>query len=156
MWEVGGSKPSPSTVFIMKRYIFKQFQIRWKESFGDKKNPYLYRWMILFFNFSIRLHHWIRSDDKRYLHDHACNFISIVLKGNYKNVTEKGTFLVNAGSVWSSKAKVKHYLDIPKNGAWTILICGRPYNKWGFWVNGKMLRPWRYYKIYGETPYNLQ
>ena len=53
------------------------------------------------------------------------------------------------------KAKEKHYLDIPKAGAWTILLCGRPYNKWGFFVNNKKTgefvkwRPLRYFHKYG-------
>lgn len=130
----------------MKR--FKPFQIRWKEKLG---NPiYLYRWTFIFFNFSIRLHHWISSDDKRFFHDHACNFISIVLKGHYTNVTPNGKHEVRAGSIWFGRAKQRHYLDIPKCGAWTLLICGRPYHKWGFWIkDNQKMRPLRYFHKYG-------
>jgi hypothetical protein len=63
---------------------------------------------------------------------------------------------VKAGSFWKSNANTRHYLEIPKAGAWTLLLCGKPYHKWGFWVDGKKMRPWRYYKKYGETPYDLQ
>jgi len=125
------------------------FQIRWKESLGDPNYPYLYRWMIIFFGFSIRLHHWIKSDDRRFFHDHSCNFISIVLKGKYKNVTPEGIFNIQAPSIWQSNATKRHYLDIPKEGAWTLLFCSRPIQKWGFFVNNHKWRPLRYFSKYG-------
>lgn len=103
----------------------KIFQIRWKEALGRPECPYLYRWTLIIFGFSIRLHHWLRSDDRRFFHDHASTFVSIVLKGSYKNVTPDGTFEVKAGSIWKSNAMKRHYLDIPKGGAWTLLFCGR-------------------------------
>ena len=71
----------------MKPYRkFKKFQIRWKEKLGNPECPYLYRWTFLFFGYSIRIHHWIKSDDRRFFHDHSGDLISIVVKGTYKNV----------------------------------------------------------------------
>jgi hypothetical protein len=134
------------------RRKFKPFQIRWNEALGEPGNPYLYRWTFLFFNYSIRIHHWVRSDDKRFFHDHSCDLTSIILKGSYTNVTPDGRFDVKAGSVWHAKADKRHYLDIPKEGAWTLLLCSRPYRKWGFWVKpDKMLRPLAYFHKYGEV-----
>jgi hypothetical protein len=127
----------------------KIFQIRWKEPLGNLECPYLYRWTFILFGFSIRIHHWIKSDDRRFFHDHSCNFISILLKGRYKNVTPEGSFDVKAISIWKSNALKRHYLDIPKEGAWTLLLCGRPYRQWGFWVNNHKWRPWRYFHKYG-------
>jgi hypothetical protein len=43
----------------------------------------------------------------------------------------------------------KHYLDIPECGAWTLLFFGRPYHKWGFYVNGHKWRPLRYFHKFG-------
>ena len=130
------------------------FQIRWAEPLGLPECPYLYRWTFILLGFSIRIHHWLRSDDRRFLHDHACNFISIILRGEYTNVREdeNGNIThtkVKAGEWWYSNALTRHYLDIPKGGAWTILLCGRPYHKWGFYVNGKKWRPLRYFHKYG-------
>jgi hypothetical protein len=65
---------------------FKNFQIRWAEKLGDQTCPYLIRWTFIFFGRSIRLHHWIRSDDRRHFHDHSADLTSIVLKGKYWNV----------------------------------------------------------------------
>ena len=138
------------------RKFGKWFQIRWKEALGNPECPYLYRWTFIFLGFSIRLHHWIKSDDRRYFHDHACNFVSIILKGRYKNVIPdknspdgKKEIPVKAGTWWKSNALQRHYLDIPKEGAWTLLLCGRPWWKWGFYVNNHKWRPLRYFHKFG-------
>ena len=65
---------------------FKNFQIRWKEKLGFEDEPYLIRWTFIVFGFSIRIHHWIKSDDRRFYHDHSADLLSIVLKGEYDNV----------------------------------------------------------------------
>ena len=126
---------------------------------GNPELPYLHRWILILFGRSIRLHHWIYSDDNRFFHDHACNFISIVLKGWYYNVvplnendsdvTKCQRIKVKAGDVWKSNALSKHYLEIPPSGAWTILFQGKKYHKWGFYVNGHKWRPLRYFHKFG-------
>ena len=62
--------------------------IIWGQELGKPECPYLKRWVINFGKFSIRLHHWIGSDDPRYMHDHAWGFYTFVLKGGYTDVTE--------------------------------------------------------------------
>jgi len=52
------------------------------ERLGRPECPYLHRWTLILFGYSIRLHHWIKSDDRRFFHDHACDFISIILWGS--------------------------------------------------------------------------
>ena len=154
---------------------FKKFQIRWKEKLGYEDDPYLIRWTFIIFGFSIRIHHWIKSDDNRFFHDHSANLLSIVLKGRYWNVKPidinlspiyKGNnnskwfyvegifnswynFFHMKNSIWFSKAEDRHYLSIPKGGAWTLMLEGRPRHKWGFYVNGHKWRPLRYFHKYG-------
>lgn len=154
---------------------FKLFQIRWAERLGYKESPYLIRWTFIFFGYSIRIHHWIKSDDNRFFHDHSANLLSIVLKGRYWNVKpifpylppiHKGrnnskwfyvegifnswyNFFHMKNSIWFSKAEDQHYLSIPKVGAWTLMFEGRPRHKWGFYVNGHKWRPLRYFHKYG-------
>ena len=65
---------------------FKKFQIRWAEKLGYPEDPYLIRWTFILFGYSIRIHHWIKSDDNMYFHDHSADLLSIVLKGKYWNV----------------------------------------------------------------------
>jgi len=134
----------------MKPYRkFRPFQIRWKEALGLEECPYLYRWTFLFFNYSIRIHHWLKSDDMRFFHDHSCDFVSVPLKGRYWNVTPHGVGVAKPWRPWFFRAKQRHYLMIPKGGVWTLLICGRPYHKWGFYVKGKKVRPLQYFHKYG-------
>jgi len=174
------------------------FQVRWNEPMGLPQSPYLYRWTLILFGYSIRLHHWLRSDDNRYFHDHSSWLISIVLRGHYWNVKPAKpdstpyiedyiggkimaadlsrqtvhtrneiynyvegifnsfrNFLHLKNSVWFSRATDRHWLCIPKEGAWTLLIEGRPQIKWGFWVVNKKTgelvkwRPLRYFHKFG-------
>lgn len=137
--------------------LFKPFQVRWREKLGRSECPYLIRWTFIFFNYSIRIHHWIRSDVRPFFHDHSCNFLSFILKGSYTNVTPEGRIPVKAGQWWYSKAEKRHYLEIPPGGAWTILFCGRPFRKWGFWITPtRMMRPLKYFHKYGHPPCDCQ
>ena len=156
---------------------FKLFQVRWAERLGYPDSPYLIRWTFIFFGFSMRIHHWIKSDDNRYFHDHSADLLSIVLRGRYWNVkpididknpsedvgpdgNEKfcyvegifnslHNFLHMSRSIWFSKAEDRHYLKIPEGGAWTLMFEGRPRHKWGFYVNGHKWRPLRYFHKFG-------
>ena len=88
---LGGSIPSLLTNFIIMKGStntkpFKLFQIRWAEKLGVPDDPYLVRWTFILFGYSMRIHHWIKSDDDRYFHDHSADLLSIVLKGRYWNV----------------------------------------------------------------------
>jgi len=148
----------------MKSYKkFQLFQIRWAEKMGDDpQNPYLTRWMISFFGYSIRIHHWTGSDNSLHFHDHSCDLISIILKGKYLNVVPEDPndpfpdvkrcrkIEAKACKPWRAKATALHYLEIPKEGAWTLLLQGRPYNSWGFIVNGHKWRPLRYFHKFGK------
>ena len=175
-----GVRVSPPLTKFLKRKImqgsnnlkkFKKFQIRWAEKLGYVSHPYLMRWTFILFGYSIRIHHWIKSDDNRFFHDHSSNLISIVLKGHYYNVkpiiNDKNpennskfcyvegifnswkNFLNFKKSIWFSKAEDRHYLSIPSGGAWTLMFEGRPRHKWGFYVNGHKWRPLRYFHKYG-------
>lgn len=143
----------------------KNFQFRWKEPMGLPECPYLYRWTLIVFGYTVRIHHWLRSDDNRFFHDHSCDLISIILKGYYYNVVPNDPdnpdvnnctkIKARAFKPWKSSATAKHYLEIPEGGAWTLLLQGKPYHKWGFWVKNKVTgqyvkwRPLRYFSKYG-------
>ena len=133
------------------------FQLRWAEKLGRPECPYLIRWTLIFFGYSLRIHHWLRSDaSTTYMHDHACNFISIILWGSYTNVTEQGRVNVKVGSFWYANAFKRHYLEIPRGGAWTLLFCSRPYHKWGFYVNSHKWRPLRFFDKFQHAPCDIQ
>ena len=136
------------------------FQIRWAEPLGEKHCPYAYRWVFIFFNYSIRIHHFLRSDDKRYLHDHAWWFYTFVLNGSYTDVAEIDGKVVrdtlNRFQWRYRPAEHRHCVEVQKDGAWTILFTGKPFRNWGFWVDGKMKRPLKYFHKFGHPPCSEQ
>src|SRR6185312_200421 len=56
---------------------------------GGEDNPYLRRWWVIPRNriFNIYLHHFMRSDDDRALHDHPWVNCSILISGEYDEHT---------------------------------------------------------------------
>jgi hypothetical protein len=129
---------------------FSWFQIRWNEPMGEKACPYMFRWVLVFFGFSIRLHKWLRSDDKRFFHDHPWNFLVIVLRGGYADVCPEGRDILRVGSVRFRSALHRHYVDVPQGGALTLLLCCPAYRNWGFWVDGKFKRPLKFFHRFGH------
>ncbi len=138
----------------------KSIQLRWNEPLGVKECPYAYRYVLILWGFSVRVHKWVRSDDKRHMHTHPWWFWTFVLKGTYTDVSMKDGITsrdtLKRFNVRYRPANHLHYVEIPPSGAWTILITGRPLNKWGFWVNGSIKRPLRFFHRYGHPPCSEQ
>lgn len=138
---VGGSNPSPLTTFL-----------NWLkgEPIGLPECPYSYRWKISFGFFSIRLHKWIKSDDDRVFHDHPYWFITLVLRGGYKDISPKGTDFLSLGSIRYRPAEHQHTVQLTKSPTYTLLLAGRPSRRWGFWVDGKIVKRDRYFAVWGH------
>lgn len=132
----------------------KPFSIRWNEKLGLEECPYMRRWVFNTPLFSIRIHQWYRSDDKRYMHDHAFNFLTAVLWGGYTDVTPEGIDNLSVGSIRYRKAEHIHYVLAPVSGTITLLLCSPKVRNWGFWVNGKFMRPLRFFSRYGHPDCN--
>lgn len=129
---------------------FDSFPIRhrflWKQPQGEKTCPYLYRWVIDFGRFgSIRLHHWIRSDDKRAKHDHPSDFLTLVLKGTYTDLAVDRNEEMRPGSIRRRSAEHIHTVDVHPGGCWTLLYFWPQRRLWGFWASIKG-RPMRWYR----------
>lgn len=135
---------------------FKPLQFRWNEPLGVPECPYAYRWVFIFFGYSIRVHHFLRSDDKRYFHDHAWWFLTFVLKGSYTDVSPQGEDVLKPGSIRFRQAKHPHYVKVAEGGCWTFLITGKPMRNWGFWVDGRFKRPLKYFHKFGHPPCSEQ
>lgn len=134
----------------------KPFQVRWREPLGKKECPYAYRWVLNLKFFSVRVHQWLRSDDKRHFHDHPWSFATIVLRGSYTDVSPAGRDILRPGSFRFRRADYRHYVDVTASGALTLLVTTAPLRNWGFWVKGKFKRPLRYFGRYGHPPCHEQ
>lgn len=107
---------------------------------GGHDNPYLRRWWLLPRNrfFNVYLHHFMRSDDDRALHDHPWMNCSVLLSGRYieHTIAAGGIHrhqLLTAGAVrprWTGK--IAHRVELVDGPCWTIFITGPRYREWGF------------------------
>ena len=126
----------------------------WAEKLSPPDCHYLTRWVFETRWFSIRLHHWLSSDDSRYFHDHPWWFWSWVIKGSYIDKTENYSELRKRWSLKRYEATHRHTVVIPPEGCWTILLTGPKTRVWGFWVKGKFKKVRRYFWDYGHHQCN--
>jgi hypothetical protein len=106
-------------------------------------NPYFpvtYLRQFEWFPISVRLHHIVRPDDDRHLHDHPWNCRTIILRGGYCEQREDKHHLRMRGDTATIAHNEFHRIrHVYMDGAWTLFITGRKRGSWGF----KM--PWREY-----------
>src|ERR1700733_7651031 len=57
------------------------FRFKWAEELQCKMGVYVRRWYLETPFGSIRVHHWLHSDDDRAFHDHPWWFWTLVLRG---------------------------------------------------------------------------
>ncbi len=135
----------------LPKYPTKMFQVRWAEKLGNIDFPYAVRYVLIFFGFSIRIHVWKCSDGpmvngEQHFHSHPWWFITFIIKGSYTDVTPNGSEILNKFSLRFRRANHLHYVKPGTDGCISILLTGRPFNKWGFLVNDKIVRPIKYFR----------
>lgn len=109
-----------------------------------------------------RVHHIVRPDMDRHMHDHPWWFVSIVLKGWYREAYPEQvdpcfgaacdadrewefTKTRRAGSIAFRRATDRHSIvDMPCSGTWTLFITGRIRQWWGFYTPAGKVH-WRDY-----------
>lgn len=60
---------------------------RWA-AYAHHLGDYMHRWILRTPWGTLRLHHILRSDDDRHLHDHPFDFTSFLLTGGYLEITD--------------------------------------------------------------------
>lgn len=137
-------KPRPGKWFLGANHI------------GD----YMHRWILETPWFTIRLHHILRSDEDRALHDHPWDFVSLILWGGYTEVTQwyspKGVDGLSGprydyfyrrfgpGNIIRRKASDLHRLELPEGKtAWTLVFTGPTLRSWGFHIPFEGWIPWK-------------
>lgn len=107
---------------------------------GGAQNPYMRRWYLVPRNpfLSVYLHHFLRSDDDRALHDHPWPNCSLILRGTYTEHT------IQAGGIhrrqiyvagdWRLRpsGRFAHRIELHAGKCWTLFIRGPKYREWGF------------------------
>jgi hypothetical protein len=128
--------------------------IRFAEQLGLPECPYVIRWRVETPLGSIRVHHWLGSDDNRAFHDHPWWFLTLVIRGGYTDKSLADDDHLRAGSVRFRKALHQHTVISDDGGCWTVIITGRPLRSWGFWLNGKFRKANKWFLTYGHHPCN--
>lgn len=125
----------------------------WAEKLGLPECPYVIRWRFETPFGSVRVHHWLSSDDPRAFHDHPWWFLTMVLKGGYTDQHPGGSDHLGLGSVRFRPALHRHTVIPGSGGAWTLLITGRRRRNWGFWPRGiKFVKANKWFSTYGHHP----
>ena len=97
---------------------------------------------------SIRVHHIMKPDEDRHLHDHPWNARTIVLKGYYFEETPKRfKTLAKRGSGDTARigyGQFHRIHTVSRGGVYTLFISGKYRGSWGFLVGGQKV-PWREY-----------
>jgi hypothetical protein len=101
---------------------------------GPPEDVYLRRWNIIRTKwFSIYLHNFLRSDDDRALHDHRYDNISLLLIGQYIEVTPRGEFFRRPFRPIFRRAESPHRVNlIDGKPVWSLFFMGRRRREWGF------------------------
>ncbi len=126
---------------------------------GGADAPYLRRWHILPRNriFNLYLHHFLRDDDDRALHDHPWAWCSLVLAGGYYEHTIAAGGIHHrrwrpAGSLAMSGPCRAHRIELHKHPAehaplpvtcFTLFATGPTVRTWGFHCPERGWVPWQ-------------
>lgn len=87
----------------------------------------------------IYVHHFLRSDYDRALHDHPWGFLSLILRGGYTEVHDQTPdgkqvdVYHEPGTIIFRRPKWRHRVMLAKGKtAWTFILVGPRVRKWGF------------------------
>jgi hypothetical protein len=152
---------------MIERLLDRLF--RREEIDGNDRCPvYLIRWTIFqprrlrkfWRGFGIYLHKFVGDDWSLDLHDHPKRFISIGLKGAYREATpiaphERGIAALYTGLTWKTfrapwlrtfPANHVHRIELleDRRPCWTFVIVLTHVREWGFWHRGAFIH-WRQY-----------
>lgn len=99
------------------------------------------RWEILKTRWgSIWLHAIYKADIDKHLHNHPWHFISIILKGSYKEITQKGISFQRPGKINIRNGENYHkILEVESKVVYTLFFATEPKRLWGYDVDGKFL-----------------
>lgn len=107
---------------------------------GPADDPYLERWWLIPRNrwLNVYLHHFLRSDDDRALHDHPWINVSILLRGSYLEHQEGCVRRRNPWRPWAPWRLIArlpttaHRVELGPGPVWTLFLTGPRVRVWGF------------------------
>jgi hypothetical protein len=104
--EVADGRSATQTFLLEDAMKFFKKRIIYGE---DPSDPLMIRYILFRVSkFGVFLHKFCRSDHERCLHDHPWNFVSIILKGGYQEVTNDGIVRYAPGSILVRPCEWRH------------------------------------------------
>ena len=103
--------------------------------------PYMRRWILAFAGWMVRLHHIQKADAGRCPHDHPFDFVSVVLRGGYREERVVVSASGDTATTWETRrapgvayrrAEDLHRLVSVEPGTWTLVLTGPIRRTWGF------------------------
>jgi hypothetical protein len=133
--------------------IFRKLRIPYKVINGcAQPTPMLVRYRLLDTPWgSLNVHHFLRGDEDRELHDHPFAFATLILKGGYLEELPYPRMRVIRwpGSILFRPAKWTHRVDLLGSGAWTLIAMTKKQREWGFHTAGGWMPFREYHSIAG-------
>lgn len=95
---------------------------------------------------SVRVHHILRKDLDRHLHDHPWDARTFILRGWYTEIREDGcVYTRTAGDTARlNYGEFHRIVTVPPGGVYTLFVTFRYRGTWGFLVGDRKV-PWRQY-----------
>lgn len=152
--DVGGTRPVRIKHLVDNEDVARfesrsVYQFQWAEELKCQTGVYVRRWYLQTPWYSIRVHHWLHSDGKRFFHDHAWWFLTLVRRGGYTDVTPNGQERMRVGSLRFGPSPHRHWVEVDASGCWTVLLTGPKVRRWGFWVKGKLKKANKFFLEHG-------
>lgn len=103
--------------------------------------PYMRRWILAFASWMVRLHHIQKADAARCPHDHPFSFVSLVLRGGYREERVAVSAVGDTTTTWETRrapsfayrrAEDLHRLVSVEPDTWTLVLTGPIRRTWGF------------------------
>jgi hypothetical protein len=133
-----------------EHHAANNFGIKLGQTIGHPDCPVMRRWVIETPLGSVRLHHFLRSDDSRALHDHPWWFVTIPLSGGYEDVTDDGVETMRRFRPRFRPAGHRH--AVHTDDCWTFIVTGRKLRHWGFWTKLGFVENRSFFRAFGHAP----
>lgn len=143
---------------VSTRPVSAYLILRAKQTPYRHLSGYMLRWWLIpertDSDFAVRLHHILREDRDRHLHDHPWEFRSIILRGWYveEYLGDDGVVherIWRAGDTYVAPKGYYHRITrVSPGGVRTLFITRRRLTGWGFLVEGEHIDS----KAYGVNP----
>ena len=147
--------PDGKDIYMYRYWLFNPYPADEAERERRKKHPTIWDKLP-----SIRLHHIMREDRDRDMHDHPWDARTIILRGWYMEDRLEKVYGRDEemphdrlpGDTATLKYGEYHRITcVSPGGVWTLFITWKYRGTWGFLVNGVKV-PWRQYLGSGSVP----